>query len=125
MKRLLTLLVLTLTACSTLTPTQSALLTTSANLARIAVEGAATYYKGPAAGALASDGLDALAAVAQAYVGGTIPSSVVIASPGIKGVGSAIVAQLAPNHVVTQADVNDIAKAALIAKTLGVAVVTP
>ena len=112
--------------CATpLTPTQQAILTTSGNLARIAVDAAATYYGGPAAGQLAQAGLDSLGSVLQAYVGGTIPAEIVKASPGIKGVGTALVPLVAPNHVVSQADVKKVNEAAAIAVLIAPAVVTP
>src|SRR3954471_1427357 len=89
--------------CQNVTPEQrSALLSTANNLARVAAEAAATYYGGPAAGVLAGQGLDAVAKGAKAYVGSALPPEVLKASPGIQGVGTAVVQQIAPNHVVSQ-----------------------
>lgn len=121
------LLVLALTSCtlSTMTPNQVAIATTATNVARIAASAAATYYGGPAAGALASQGLDALGAVVQSYVGQTIPPSIVQAAPGISGVGPALVTIVSPDHKVTQSDADKVARAAAIAATLKSAVVVP
>lgn len=126
MKKLVPIITcLVLSACASMSPTQQAIATTASNLARVAAEAAATYYGGPAAGAAAAKGLDALAVVLQSYVGDTIPSTVVQASPGIKGVGTALVPLVAPDHVVSQADVDKAARAAEIVKTLGPIVATP
>lgn len=126
MKHILILSVLFLFGCATpLSSTQQAILTTSGNLARIAVDVAATYYGGPAAGQLAQAGLDALGSVLQSYVGGTIPPEVVKASPGIKGVGAELVKVVSPNHVVSQADVKKVNEAAAIAVLIAPAVATP
>ncbi len=108
-----------------MTPQQEAIATTATNLARVAVSAAATFYGGPAAGALASAGLDGLASVLQSYVGHPIPSNIVTAAPGVNGVGPALVTLVAPNHVVTQADANKAAQAAAIAATLSKVVVVP
>lgn len=100
-------------ACSTLTASQrGALLVGAETLANIAGTAAATYYGGPAAGQLAGAGLSALGSVLQGYVGATIPSSVVQASPGVPGVGEAVANVIAPNHTVTQSDVNIVNAAA-------------
>lgn len=126
MKRLLILVCVASIGCAgTLTPQQAAIATTATNLARIAVSAAATYYGGPQAGALASAGLDGLASVLQAYMGQAIPSSIVQASPGVNGVGAALVSIIAPNHKVTQSDVDKVAQAAAIAAALKTAVVVP
>lgn len=111
--------------CTTLTPNQQAIATTATNIARIAASAAATYYGGPAAGELASAGLDALGQVVQSYVGHPIPSDIVTASPGVAGVGPALVSIISPDHKVTQADADKIAQAAKIADAIKVAVVTP
>jgi hypothetical protein len=106
-------------ACSTLTASQrGALLVGAESLANIAGTAAATYYGGPAAGQLASAGLSALGSVLQGYVGNTIPTSVVQASPGIANVGPAIAAVIAPNHKVSQSDVTTVNQAAKIASLL-------
>lgn len=97
------------------TPTQEQIAT---KLATIAVTAAATYFGGPAAGQLAYNGLSALASVSQGYVGTTIPSAIIKASPGIPAIGAALVTQIAPTHVVKQSDVDAINRAAIIAKTL-------
>lgn len=101
------------------------MLTTSSNLAKVAVEAAATYYGGPLGAQLAASGLDAVALVAQSYLGSSVPKEVLQATPGVKGVGSVLVKEIAPNHVVNQSDVNSIQKAADIARTLEVAVTLP
>ena len=112
-------------ACSTLSPTQeSALLVGADSLANIAGTAAATYYGGAAAGSLASAGLSALGSVLQGYVGNTVPSSVVQATPGVANVGQAVAAVVSPSHPVTQADVNTANQAADIAAKLSAAVVS-
>jgi len=106
-------------ACSTLTASQKgALLVGAETLANIAGTAAATYYGGPAAGQLASAGLSALGSVLQGYVGAAIPTAVVQATPGVANVGEAIAGVIAPNHTVSQADVNIVNKAAAIAATM-------
>ena len=110
--------ILLIPACGTLTPQQQALLTNANTLAQVAVNAAATIYLGPVAGPIASKGLFGLASVVQAYVGETIPKSVVTASPGVAAVGAAVAQQIAPNHVVNQADADAVMKAAKIAATL-------
>jgi hypothetical protein len=106
-------------ACSTLTASQrSALLVSAETLANIAGTAAATYYGGSAAGQLASDGLSALAGVLQGYVGTTVPANIVQATPGVAGVGPAVVNVIAPDKKVTQADVNAVSAAAKIAQSL-------
>jgi hypothetical protein len=108
-------------ACGTLTTSQrSALLVGAETLANIAGTAAATYYGGPVAGQLASAGLSALGSVLQGYVGTTIPASVVEATPGVANVGAAVAALVAPDHTVTQADVNTVNQAARIAATLNI-----
>jgi len=84
-------------------------------LANIAGTAAATYYGGAGAGQLASAGLSALGSVLQGYVGATIPGSVVQATPGVGNVGEAVAGVIAPNHTVSQGDVNIVNKAAAIA----------
>ncbi len=109
-------------ACGTLSTSQrGALLVDAGTLANIAGTAAATYYGGPAAGQLASAGLSALGSVLQGYVGTAVPPSIVEATPGVANVGSAIVPMIAPNHTVTQSDVNTVNEAAQIASTLPVA----
>lgn len=98
-------------------PGGQALLTGSEALAKTAVTAAATTYGGPAAGALASAGLDALGAVLQGYVGHYVPPSVVKASPGITSVANAVAPKVSSSLPVTQADVNAVYKAAAIAKS--------
>lgn len=129
MKLLLSLVLAVLVFCpgcaTPLTPQQSAIATTASNLARIAVEAGASYFGGAGAADLASKGLDGLAAVIQGYVGAKIPAAIVKASPGVTGVGAALVKQIAPNHVVSQEDVDKVAAAARIAATLAPALVLP
>jgi hypothetical protein len=109
-------------ACSTLSSGQKgALMVGAETLANIAGTAAATYYGGPAAGQLASAGLSALGTVLQGYVGTTVPTSVVVATPGVANVGEAVAGVIAPNHTVTQADVTIVNKAAAIAATLPLA----
>ena len=125
---LLVLLILLLIGCTKdqkLTPQQSAAAQTASNLAHIAAEAAATYYGGPAAGVLASAGLDAGAAVLQGYVGTTVPPEILKASPGVAGIGPILLQQFGANHVVSQADVNRINQAAAIAATLKPALIAP
>ena len=113
-------------ACSTLTASQrGALLVGAETLANIAGTAAATYYGGPAAGQLASAGLSALGSVLQGYVGNTIPTSVVQATPGVANVGEAVAGVIAPNHTVSQSDVNVVNQAAAIASTLPLGSATP
>jgi len=108
-------------ACSTLTPSQrGALLVGAESLAEIAGTAAATYYGGPAAGQAASAGLSALGTVLQSYVGKTIPTAVVRATPGIPNLGAAVAEVIAPNHPVSQADVTTVNKAAAIAAAMDV-----
>ena len=119
------LIVVLCTGCANMTPQQQAIAATATNLATIAVQAAATYYGGPAAGQLASSGLSALGSVIQSYVGNKIPANIVQASPGITGVGAALVTLVAPNHVVTQADADKVQLAASIAAQLKTAIVVP
>jgi hypothetical protein len=108
-------------ACGTLTASRrGALLVDAGTLANIAGTAAATYYGGPAAGELASAGLSALGSVLQGYVGNAVPTSVVQATPGVANVGVAVAGLIAPNHTVTQADVNIVNQAAQIASTLNI-----
>ena len=109
-------------ACSTLTsPQRGALLVGAETLANIAGTAAATYYGGSAAGQLASAGLSALGSVLQGYVGATVPTSVVQATPGVANVGSAVAAVIAPNHTISQSDVNTVNHAASLVASLGFA----
>lgn len=90
-----------------------------ANIAQTIVDGVATYYAGPVAGQKASDGLYAIAKIAQGYIGNTIPAAILEASPGVKGiVGAQLAGLIAPNRVVTQSDVDTAGKIAAIAATL-------
>lgn len=108
--------------CASWTPAQnSAVLSDSFTIARIAAVAASQYYGGAQGAQLASVGLDAIGAVAQSYVGYRMPGTVIASSPGVDGVGSALVGVIAPNHVVSQSDVTTINKAAEIAKTLSAA----
>jgi hypothetical protein len=118
-------LALLLAGCANLTPQQAAILTTATNIARIAASAAATYYGGAQAGAMASAGLDALGQVIQGYVGHPIPSEIVTASPGIRGVGPALITIISPDHAISQADADKVALAARIADTLKSVVVVP
>lgn len=92
-----------------------ALLTGSESLAKVAVQAAATQYGGPLAGQLAGAGLDALGSVLQGYVGRTVPQTVVKASPGVASVGAAIMSMISNTKPITQADVNAVFHAAVIA----------
>jgi len=56
--------------------------------------------------------------VLQGYVGATVPTSVVTATPGIANVGEAVAGVIAPNHTVSQTDVNTVNKAASLAAAL-------
>jgi hypothetical protein len=87
-------------------PQGKAVLATAETIAHVAAVAAG----GPLAGA----GLDALAVVAQAYVDRPIPPAIVKASPGIQAVANAV-APLITSAPVTQADVNTLFQAALIA----------
>jgi hypothetical protein len=108
-------------SCSTLSASQrGALLVGAESLANIAGTAAATYYGGPGAGQLASAGLSALGSVLQGYVGKPIPTSVVQAAPGVANVGEAVAGVMAPDHKVSQADVNTVNKAAAIVAALSV-----
>lgn len=97
------------------TPQGHALLTTGETIAQVALEAAATSFGGPLAGQLAHNGLDALASVLQGYVGTTVPEAIVVASPGVKGVGPAVAPLISKHKAVTQADVNALYKAAELA----------
>ena len=106
-------------ACGTLTASQrGALLVDAGTLANIAGAAAATDYGGPAAGQLASAGLSALGSVLQGYVGSTVPASVVQATPGVANIGEVATGVIAPNHSITQADVDTINEAARLAPSL-------
>jgi hypothetical protein len=108
--------ILTEPGCGTLTSQQEgALLVSAETLANIAGTAAATYYGGPTAGQAASAGLSALAAVLQGYVGTKIPATVVQATPGVAGVGTAVEGVVSQSQPVTQTDVNTVNQAAAIA----------
>jgi hypothetical protein len=103
-------------ACETLTTNQrSALLTGAETLAQTAVAAAAAYHGGSGSAALASDGLSALGAVLQAYVGATVPAPVVAASPGVPGVGGAVAKLISNSRAVSQSDVDTVNAAAALA----------
>lgn len=108
-----------------MTPQQKAATQTLVNIAQIAVDGVATHYGGAEAGVLASDAFSSVAAVAQGYVGTKIPADVLRASPGVAGVGTALDKIIEPNHVVSQAAVDQAHKIAAIATTLKPALVSP
>ena len=124
MKTLRIAAVILLASCSNLTTQQKAFITSAETLAGAAATAAATFYGGPLGGALASAGLSALASVLQGYLGTTVPQSVVVASPGVNGVGVVAAAQL-PKAPVTQATVNTVNRAAVIAKTSKAADLVP
>jgi hypothetical protein len=107
------------TGCGTLTASQrGALLVSAGTLANIAGADAATEYGGPAAGQLASAGLSALGSVLQGYVGDAAPETVVQASPGVANIGGVATGVMAPNHTITQGDVDTINEAARLASSL-------
>src|SRR6476469_1619013 len=113
----LTLSALILCSCANVesflgSPKGQAVLTISENIAQIALEAAATNFGGPLAGKLAGAGLDALGSVLQGYIGRLVPKTVVMATPGVKGVGPAVAPLISSTKPVTQADVNAIFKAA-------------
>lgn len=114
-----------LTGCENMTPAQRAGAQSLRNIAQVAVNAVAAHYGGTEAAKLASDGLSALGAVAQAYSGGKIPAEILNASPGVQGVGVATQQLIEPNHVVNQATVDQINQVAKIAKTLSPTVVVP
>ncbi len=91
------------------------MLATSETIANVALSAAATTYGGPAAGQLASAGLDALGTVLQGYIDKPVPPAVVKAAPGIQPVAKAVSPLVASGVPVTQADVNTVFKAASIA----------
>ncbi len=112
MKPLLSLITILLFGCAGTqqylqSPQGKAVLATSEVIAHVA----ATAAGGPLAGA----GLDALAAVAQAYIDRPIPAAVVKASPGITSVANAVAPYVNSVSPVTQADVNTLFQAAAIA----------
>lgn len=128
MKTLLTLIAcIALSGCAQdMTPAQrAATQDTLASIAQVVVNAVGYHYGGEQGAELASNGLNGLAAVAQGYVGSTIPESIIKAAPGVKGVGSNVAQLIEPNHVVKQSDVDAIQKAANIAKTLRPVVVKP
>ncbi len=88
-------------------PQGKAVLATAETIAHVA----ATAAGGPLAGA----GLDALAAVAQAYIDRPIPASIVKASPGIASVAAAVAPFVSSASPITQGDVNTLFQAAAIA----------
>lgn len=118
MKTLL-LTAIILTGCAQLQTQQGqAVLATSGTIASAAVNAAATHYGGPVAGQLASAGLNALGSVMQGYVGQPVPPKIVQASPGVSGVGKAILSYVS-NSPVVQADVNKVFQAAALALAAG------
>lgn len=101
---------------STLTsPQGQAVIATAEQIANAAGTAAASAYGGPMAGQLASAGLSALGSVLNGYIGSHVPSNIVKASPGIAGVGAAVVPLISPNATVTTADVAKVNAAAAIA----------
>ncbi len=88
-------------------PQGKAVLATAETIAHVA----ATAAGGPLAGA----GLDALAAVAQAYIDRPIPAAIVKASPGIASVANAVAPFVSSASPITQGDVNTLFQAAAIA----------
>ncbi len=92
-----------------------AILVTSGTIAQVALEAAAQNFGGPTAGKLASAGLDALGSVLQGYLNKPVPASVVLASPGVQGVGKAVAPFVTSQQIVTQSDVNTVFNAAAIA----------
>ncbi len=124
MKKLL-VCALILTSCATWTPQQAAITTTSINIARIAAQAAATYYGGPAGGQMAAAGLDALAVVVNGYIGSKIPPTVVASSPGVTGVGEALVTIISPTQDITPADAAKVAQAAKLAQAMKPAIIVP
>lgn len=115
---LIALLCIVSLGCTTMTPRQAALLTTAENLANVAGTAAATFYGGPMAGQLASAGLSGLASVLQGYVGTVVPATVVQASPGVPGVGQAVLREIATYRPISQDDVDTVHAAAAIAAAL-------
>ncbi len=112
-KKLLLACCLIISSCAYLgSPQGQALLTNGETIAQVALEAAATNFGGPLAGKLASAGLDALATVLQGYIGRLVPKPIVVATPGIKGVGPAVAPFISSSKPVTQADVNAVFKAA-------------
>lgn len=93
-------------------PQGQALLTNGQTIAQVALEAAATNFGGPLAGRLAGAGLDALGSVLQGYIGQLVPKSIVVATPGVKGVGAAVAPLISSSKPVTQADVNTLFQAA-------------
>jgi hypothetical protein len=98
-------------------PQGHAVLTTSEDVANVALSAAATSFGGPVAGQLASAGLSALGAVLQGYINRPIPAKVVKATPGVAGVGSAVAPLVSSQKPVTQGDVNLMYQAAAVAAT--------
>jgi hypothetical protein len=102
--------------CFSCTPEQQAqAIAMTGSLAGDAVKAAATYYGGPAAGELASAGLSAAAEVLQGYVDKKPPLQVIEKSPGVAGVGQVVVNYLKTKGIVTQATVDKIHTAAVVA----------
>ncbi len=115
MKRIL-IAVVFISGCAYLqTPQGKAMLATSETIANVALSAAASAYGGPAAGQLASAGLDALGTVLQGYIDKPVPSTVVKAAPGITAVGKAVAPLVPVDKPITQGDVNTVYKAAAIA----------
>ncbi len=112
MKTILALLLFALIGCADTqqylqSPQGKAVLATAETIAHVA----ATAAGGPLAGA----GLDALAAVAQAYIDRPIPAAIVKASPGIASVANAVAPFVSSASPITQGDVNTLFRAAAIA----------
>ena len=97
------------------TPQGQAVLVNSQSLANVALNAVLAKNGGPMTNVLASTGLAALGSVLQAYVNQPIPTSVVQATPGVAGVGAAMVPLVSSTKPVTQNDVNTVFNAATIA----------
>ncbi len=116
MKRLLISAVILISGCAYLqTPQGKAVLATSETIANVALSAAASAYGGPAAGQLASAGLDALGTVLQGYIDRPVPPAVVKAAPGITPVANAVAPLVPTGKPITQGDVNTVFQAASIA----------
>ncbi len=90
----------------------SAVVQTVEQVATIAATAAASSYAGPIAGTMASNGLYALSAVLNRYLGEMIPASVVTQTPGVSGVGQAMLGVISTKKPVNEADVATIYAAA-------------
>lgn len=118
MKKYALSIVLLFAACQTLTPTESALLTTSVNLADVAFVAAAGVYAGPAAATAAQVALSSIGKLAQSYLGQEFPTWLAIPTVQNTAIGTAIAGQFSQKGNISQTDVNDIYAAAAIANAL-------